>query len=201
MAKNRFNGGGHARAFWLFALLTAIAVFLLCAGVFLASPAGEPRRADAIVILGGDSGPRAVKGLELYRGDYAPVVLLTVLEEGPFTHRYAADPRSRALMAGGVRKEVIEFVGESKNSWQEAENTLRLAKPRGWRTVIVVSDPPHMRRLSWAWGRVLKGSGVTPVLVASEPSWWHAWKWWLDKDSARFVLTEYVKLLYYFWKY
>ena len=25
--------------------------------------------------------------------------------------------------------------------------------------VIVVSDPPHMRRLSWVWGKAFEGSG------------------------------------------
>ncbi len=35
-----------------------------------------------------------------------------------------------------------------------------MMEARGWRRVLVVSDPYHMRRLSWTWRRVFEGSGL-----------------------------------------
>ena len=184
---------------WFLAFLTAmlLLVFLLKGGIFLSSPMGKPQRADAIVILGGDEG-RSFPGLDLYRKRFAPVVLLTGMEREVYAQKYYLTLQARILITGGVRKDAIEFEAASKSSWQEAVNTLKLAKIRGWRKVIVISDPPHMRRLKWTWGKVLKGSGVDFVLVSGEPSWWCAEKWWRNEYSFQYVVTEYIKLLYYF---
>lgn len=65
----------------------------------------------------------------------------------------------------------------------------------------MVSDPPHMRRLDWVWGKVFAGSGKSYVLIASEPAWWDAEHWWASEKSAQFVLTELIKMVYYVWKY
>ena len=71
----------------------------------------------------------------------------------------------------------------------------------GWRRVLVVSDPYHMRRLSWVWGRVFRDSGLSYSLVASSPQWWNPDGWWHDEKSAPLVIVEYIKLAYYLVKY
>lgn len=192
------------KTLWLSLLFTATMplFFFLKAGVFLAAPAGAPQPADAIVILGGDGGDRTLRGLDLYRKRYAPVLLLTGVEGGEQSvQSYYLNWRAQILIAGGVKKDAIRYDAASVNSWQEAENTLKMAKASGWRKVIVVSDPPHMRRLKWVWTKVLRGTGVGFILVSERPSWWNARKWWGDEQSAKFVVSEYVKLPYYFFKY
>jgi hypothetical protein len=67
--------------------------------------------------------------------------------------------------------------------------------------VLVVSDPPHMRRLSWVWGRVFAGSGKTYTLVASNMENWDAGHWWRTSLNAQFVFAEYIKLGYYLFTY
>lgn len=66
---------------------------------------------------------------------------------------------------------------------------------------LKVSDPPHMRRLDWVWGKVFAGSGKSYVLVASEPAWWDAVHWWRSEKAGQFVLTELIKMGYYVVKY
>ena len=66
---------------------------------------------------------------------------------------------------------------------------------------MVVSDPPHMRRLQWVWSRVFKGSGIEVLLVAGTPVWWDAGRWWANEPSAKFVVNEYIKIAYYLVKY
>lgn len=176
--------------------------FFTNAGVFLASPAGKPEFADVLVILGGDAGARTIRGLELYRKKYATRIFLTSLEYDELDARnYYLHWRSRLLLDGGVKRDAIEFDTISKNSWEEAENTLKLAKQHGWTKIIVVSDPPHMRRLKWVWSKVLKDSGVDFVLVSGTPSWWRADKWWTNELSAKFVVNEYIKIVYYFFRH
>ena len=168
------------------------------AGYWLAAPARPAAPADAIVILGGDDGGRLVRGLELYRDRHAPTIVLTGIEHGNRATRPAyLTWRADYLIRQGVPRPALRYDTESNNSYEEATNVLALMQRQRWRSVIVVSDPPHMRRLSWTWERVFKGSGLHYVLLASEPDWWSPGDWWRDEKSGAFVITEYIKLAYY----
>ena len=85
----------------------------------------------------------------------------------------------------------------STNSWEEAVNTLRLMRERNWERVLVVSDPPHLRGLDWAWGKVFEGSGKEYRLIAAPLEGWDPERWWQNDASARFVVSEVKKLAYY----
>jgi uncharacterized SAM-binding protein YcdF (DUF218 family) len=177
--------------------IAGLAIVALSAGHWLESPAQVPRRADAVVVLGGNDGDRALRALDIYRGGYAPTIVLTGLEYGA-----AAPPahlvwRTQFLEMRGVPRSAVRFEVEARNSYSEAVQLLALMRKEGWRTLIVVSDPPHMRRLAWAWGRVFEGSGIDYVLVASEPDWWDAEHWWRDEKAGQFVIMEFIKLAYY----
>ncbi len=179
-------------------VVAAVLAFVgLYAGAWLAAPAQPPRRADAIVALGGDDGDRALRALGLYREGYAPTLVLTGLEYGNAAPPAALTWRADFLEAHGVPRSAVRFEMVSRNSFSEATSILALMRQERWHTVIVVSDPPHMRRLAWTWSRVFAGSGLDYVLVASKPDWWSADGWWRDEKSGAFVIMEYIKLSYY----
>jgi uncharacterized SAM-binding protein YcdF (DUF218 family) len=185
-----------------FAVVGAAAAAVLAyavtqAGYWLEAPGQAPKRADAIVVLGGDDGDRALRALALYREGYAPTIVLTGLERGSAAPPVTMTWRAEFLTARGVPKSALRFEVESRNSYTEATNVLALMKKQGWRTVIVVSDPPHMRRLAWTWERVFKGSGLNYVLVPSAAPWWFPGSWWHDEQAGSFVIMEYIKLAYY----
>jgi uncharacterized SAM-binding protein YcdF (DUF218 family) len=167
------------------------------AGYWLEAPAMPPVRADAIVVLGGNDGDRALRALGLYRAGYAPKIVLTGLERGSASPPANLTWRAEFLVTHGVPKSALRFEIYSDNSFDEAANILELMKKQGWRTVIAVSDPPHMRRLAWTWHRVFKGSGLSYALVASETKWWSPGNWWRDEKTGAFVITEYIKIAYY----
>ena len=172
------------------------------AASFLAAPAGIPQPADCIVALGGDTGDRIVTALDLYRRGYAPLILLTGVEDSPSDPRRAyLTWRAEYLVKAGVPPAAILYDEHSTNSRDEARNTLALANARGWKSVLVVSDPPHMRRLARAWGKAFAGTGKNYTLVATAPAWWQERAWWQSERAAQFVITEYVKLVYYLARY
>lgn len=191
---------------WLGAgvLLGAIALVLaiLGAGHFLAAPAQPAVKADLLAALGGDNGARADRALELYQGGLAPRILLTGPEGGYSKTRVTyLNWRARYLVDQGIPQQVLLFDRRSATSWEEAQNTLQLMQSMNLRRVLVVSDPPHMRRLSWIWGKVFAGSGKEYTLVASAMEDWDAGHWWRNSSHAQFVFSEYVKLVYYFIQY
>ncbi len=187
---------------WLFVAFLAAFLALgawafVGAASFLASPAQAATRADAAFVLGGDSGDRVLRATELHRDGLVGTFVLTGTED-------MADEvlpaylywRAAVLVRMGVPEGAVLLDSTSSNSEEEAAFGLRLAKSRGWKRVLVVSDPPHMRRLSLLWGRAFEGSGVEFVLVASRPKWWEPDRWWSSRKSAQFVVQEYIKLAY-----
>jgi len=177
----------------------AAAVAFTGFGRWLESPAREPVKSDVVVLLGGDSRARLSTGLRLYRDGYASNIFLA----GSDNDRLPAgntfpNARFEYLLSEGVPRERILIDDMSFNSWEEAANTLGLMRRNRWRTALVVSDPPHMRRLSWIWRRTFEGSDASFVLISSKPRWWNASQWWRDEWSGQFVFMEIIKMGYYF---
>lgn len=195
----RWRYGGVA----LFVVAGVLLVFgFRSLGVWVAGGAAAPERADLIVTLGGDDGHRAKKSAELFRAGFAAAVLITGLEGSPARERnYYLNWRAKALADAGVPADQLVMDSAASNSFQEAGAALALLQARGWDKALVVSDPPHMRRLDWVWGKVFAGSGMRYVLVASEPNWWDAEHWWRNEKAGQFVMTELIKMGYYTVKY
>ena len=96
-----------------------------------------------------------------------------------------------------MQPEELLFDDQSENSHQEANNTVLLMKSRLWKTALVISDPPHLRRLDMVWGPACARHGLEYRLIATKPPTWNASGWWHDKLWAKFVGMELLKLAYY----
>ena len=181
--------------------LIALAFAVLGAGHFLVAPAQPPVKADLIFALGGDNGGRVNGALDLYRKGFAPRVMVGAEGLNPKTRTAYLSWQARYMVDGGVPEQALLFDRKSRNSWEEARNTLELMRAMKMDRVLVVSDPPHMRRLSWVWGKVFEGSGKEFTLVACDMEGWDAAHWWRTSPNAQFVFGEYIKLAYYFYQY
>ena len=189
---------------WLVVLLLGVAVLAACflgAGYFLAAPSQPPAKADLIFSLGGDNGGRVNGVVDLYRRGFAPLVLLGAEGLHSKTRSTYLSWQARYLIESGIPEQALLFDRRSVSSWQEAVHTLELMRERKLNHVLVVSDPPHMRRLSWVWGKVFAGSGKTFTLVASDMENWDPEHWWRTSPNAQFVFSEYVKIAYYLRQY
>lgn len=172
------------------------------AGEYLSSPAASPQRADVILALGGDNGDRIALAVKLYKQGLAPRIMLTGME-GSYkeTRPDYLNWRVQFLLDEKVPGSAVILDRGAGNTWEEAVNTLVLLKQHGWKRVMVVSDPPHMRRLHWVWSKVFTGSDKEFVLVDSSPEWWNSARWWENDQSGPFVVMEYIKLAYYITRY
>ena len=192
-------------AAWIGAsVLLVFALLYLCvleAGRFLEAPGQKPVKADLIFALGGDNGGRVNGVLDLYRRGYAPTVLVGAEGINPKTRTAYLSWQARYMVDGGVPEQALLLDRRSMNSWQEALHTLQLMQSMKMQRVLVVSDPPHMRRLSWVWGKVFESSGKEFTLVACDMEGWDTARWWHTSPNAQFVFSEYIKLAYYLYQY
>jgi uncharacterized SAM-binding protein YcdF (DUF218 family) len=180
-------------------LVAGLLLSLTFAGRFLAAPAQPPEKADLIVTLGGDGGSRVLTAAHLFRQGWAQRILLTGIEGGDAGARDAfLEWRARLLAEQGVPRAALLFERSAGNSREEAAAVRAWMAREGWRRVIVVSDPPHLRRLQWIWSRTFRNANLQFRLVASDMPGWEADRWWAHERAAQFVLMELVKIAYDF---
>lgn len=155
--------------------LAALVVFVVVLGfagypVFVRPQTEAPRRADAILVLGGtSSAQRYLRGLELAEQGLAPNLVLSNPYRPP-------DPVLDGLCARRQSRFVVQcFAPEPRTTLGEGRELGRLAVENGWRTVIVVTSTAHISRARYIIGKCFDGELVmvaTPLRL-SVPGW--AW--------------------------
>ena len=145
--------------------------------LFVRPRADEPRRADAVVVLSGVRKARLVKGLELVRRGVAPTL---VISDG----RAPGWAEGNRLCDGGTKFRVVCFRPRPYSTHGEATDVARLARARGWRSLVVVTSRYHLTRARLLFRRCLDGS-VSAVSAETSPG-----------AMALNVPFEWGKLLY-----
>jgi uncharacterized SAM-binding protein YcdF (DUF218 family) len=158
--------------------------------------------ADVIHVIAGED----------YRTDYA----IQLYEQGLgktlfFTggwcdiHQYEHGEHAEEIsLEAGVPLDAIAF-DDSKvtSTYMEAERLKEWIRrsPYPVRSVIIVSDPFHMRRARWAYRKVLGDQiqlQMAPVPFDQNP---YQRTWWKDQESRNYVREEYSKFAYYLLRY
>ncbi|MFO8056204.1 MAG: YdcF family protein [bacterium] len=156
----------------------------------------ELRPADAIVVLGygppvdesGEVNPelrrRVEKGVELYRRDLAPVMIMT----GGNTYKdfYESEVMKEVAVSMGVPEEAVICEREAESTIGNAGYTSRIMEERGMESCIVVSSPYHLKRaaeLFRAAGLEVRTAGSK---VPDDPAY-----------TVTFSMYEYLVRLYY----
>jgi len=70
-----------------------------------------------------------------------------------------------------------------------------------WQRVIVVSDPPHTRRLNWVWGEVLRPAHMEFLIVPNTSQASETTNLLHRPNEAKFILSKIKKLVYYRFRY
>jgi uncharacterized SAM-binding protein YcdF (DUF218 family) len=138
------------------------------------------RGADAIVVLSGGRKTRLAKGLEVARQGMNRATL--VISDGNARGWREAN----RLCKGNGPLRVVCFTPDPYSTHGEAENLGRLARRRGWRSLIVVTSNYHVTRSRLLFerctdGRVLVVGAHTPPLslAMNLPFEWGKYLWQL----------------------
>jgi uncharacterized SAM-binding protein YcdF (DUF218 family) len=108
--------------------------------IYTAAREDSIRKADAIVVLGGEHDGREQYGLQLLRDGLAPVLMMS----DPYPSSDAA--MQRACQTRIENAEVLCKKPDELTTRGEAILTRQLADERGWKTVIIVTWRFHLPR-------------------------------------------------------
>jgi uncharacterized SAM-binding protein YcdF (DUF218 family) len=152
--------------------------------------------ADVIHVISGPN-ERVDYGIQLYQQGYARQLF--------FTGRggQAQRARGRAVRRGVPPAAVVTDGSRVTSTYSEAVRLKEFIaeSPDPIHSVILVSDPFHMRRARWAYRQVLGGQVTLQMAPVPFEQSLYQRRWWSDSESREMVLSEYVKILYYYARY
>jgi len=165
--------------------------------------------ADAIVVLSGSSAyvERTHKAAELFREGRAPLVLLTddhtrggwssAQQRNPFFVERARDE----LIKAGVPEDKIKVVpGIASSTRDEALIVKNYAESEKFRSVLFVTSSYHSRRVFRSMHKTLDSTGTAIGMEPTAPGPAESMFWWVRSEGWRTVGSEFVKLIYYWFK-
>jgi uncharacterized SAM-binding protein YcdF (DUF218 family) len=88
---------------------------------------------------------RVKKGVELVQAGYAPR-LIVAGGLSPVTNLIEADLMATEAVADNLPAAQIYKEAESRDTWQNATNSLAIMDKQGWKTALVVTSPYHTWR-------------------------------------------------------
>jgi uncharacterized SAM-binding protein YcdF (DUF218 family) len=151
--------------------LAALAVVALACALtarYVVWPSTDgPRRADGLVVLAGGGGERLAEARRLMAGGVAPVL---VVSHG----RQPGWAEANRLCNGGAPYEVVCIDPIPDRTQGEARAVGRLARERGWSSLVVVTSRYHVHRATMlvrrCFGGDVSGVGARPDSPGGLPS-------------------------------
>lgn len=176
---------------------------------FLAEPLrmAEPARsADAIVVFAGGVGEsgkagggyqeRVKQAVDLYKAGYATRIIFS--SGYVFAFKEAEVMRTLADSLG-VPEEAIITENQAGSTYENVAFVKEILGREGWKRVLLVSSPYHMRRAVWTWRKVAPEVEAIPAPVPHS-QFYSPQGWGASLEQIRGILWEYLAIFAYWWK-
>ena len=150
-------------------------------------------KADVIVAVSGDNGPRTKTAVALWKQGYAPLLLFSGAALDPESVS-SAELMKRDAVNLGVPASAIIVEPASATTEENAKHVAQLMAERGMHTAILVTSPYHQRRASILFTRSFEPVGLAFSNHPAEDPDWDPDRWWLREPARRLTLLELAKL-------
>lgn len=170
-----------------------------------------PERSDLIVCLAGGNVDRGLEAADAYHKGLAPKVF-TAREELPDGYNKLVAkgirfPTKTDLLAAlmndlGIPKSALIFSDNVvASTWEEAQQVKKTVDLHGFKSIIIITSPPHTRRSWLTYKKVFGKDQIRIIVLPSRYSNFRPEDWWKRRRYVRDVIFEYEKLILYFFKY
>ncbi|MEK7438199.1 MAG: YdcF family protein [Pseudomonadota bacterium] len=166
------------------------------------SVADQPRKADAIVVLGGGYA-RPFQAADLYRQGLARKIYISapvredqlrLLDEAGIPFPLEEDVMRQVLVKKGVPASAIERLGKDLISTADEARAARSVFAKRAPRLLVVTSPYHLRRARMIFSDALPAADIRMIASSYDP---FPSSWWKDQSAARNVLLELAKIIFY----
>ncbi len=182
-------------------LLVSFEPVLLFIGDFLVIK-DELKPADVIHVIAGPD-YRSDYAIQLYKQGYAKQIFFTGTWCSIHKVDHSEHGKERAVEQGVPPSAIVTDGTEIATTYSEAVRLKEYisASSTPIHSIIVVSDPYHMRRARWAYRKVLGDHIIIQMAPVPFEQLPYPHRWWTDWESRDMVRDEYVKTVFYLLRY
>jgi uncharacterized SAM-binding protein YcdF (DUF218 family) len=164
-----------------------------------------PQPADAIVVFAGGVGEsgkagggyqeRVKQAVDLYHARQAPRMIFS----SGFVFAFSESEIMKSLAVSlGVPAKAITLENKAANTYENVVFVNEILHRNGWRTILLVSSPYHMRRALWTFKKVAPEIRAISTPVPQSQFYQHDWRSTLEHIGG--IMHEYLAIAYYWWK-
>jgi|SRR4051812_38573675 uncharacterized SAM-binding protein YcdF (DUF218 family) len=177
----------------LIALLAAALMLWFTSGSFLVVNA--PEKADAIVVLAGETNWRPARGLQLLQQNYAPRMVLDVPASGIIYDQSMLKIAEKYIqgLPHGQAVSICPIAGLSTKA--EARDVVGCLKGSGARRILVVTSDYHTRRARSIFQHEMHGCEIS--IAAAFDSENFGVPWWHNRQWAKINFDEWLRLVWW----
>ena len=160
------------------------------------------RPAEAIVVLAGGVGEsgkvgqgyqeRVKHAVDLHEAGMAPWVIFSSGYTAVFQE---AEVMKELAVAHGVPASAIVIDTQAASTIDQVRGIRRILNDHGWRNILLVSSPYHMRRALWTFRKIAPGATVIPTPVPRSDFYARGPTVRLEQIVG--IFHEYLGILYY----
>lgn len=200
-------------------LLIAFAVLLLIVGLLYAfrTPvlrAGSTmlmhedklQQADAIFILSGGGYDRGNEAVKLFNKGYAKQVICTGSNPVVELKIFNMDTLESDMTVANLKRQTlpdsnIVQIRYGTSTREEADTIIGYCKARKLKKVILLSSRLHTGRINSVFCNPFKDADIELIIHGAPSSRFDEYRWWQSEDGLIAVNNEWIKTIYYWWKY
>jgi uncharacterized SAM-binding protein YcdF (DUF218 family) len=164
--------------------------------------------ADVIFLLNSEYDIRPFRAAELYQQGLAPVIAIARSEDSQVVEMGLV-PNDTDISVGvmeklGVPPEsiiVVTVPGGVTSTFDEAVAFRQYAEAAQVHKFILVTSSFHTRRASWIFRKTLAGLPIEMEMAAVPYKDFDQTTWWKNETGLIILNNEYIKLLFYLFKY
>jgi len=144
---------------------------------------------DAIILLEGDGLNRIDKAVELFKNNYANVIVFSGEINNPGYGSYTAEKVLPVILNKGVPDKNIIHENKSTNTREQAAEVIKLSIKNSWKRIILVASHYHQYRAYLTFLKVLQEQNIN-LIIYNAPT--HELKWFEETGwGKRINLLEY----------
>lgn len=164
------------------------------------------QQADAMFILSGGGYDRGNEAYRVYRSGYTKQIICTggnpVVEMKVFDiDTLESDMTTANLKRLNIPDSNIVQIKYGTSTQEEKDTIINYCKQHQLKKVILLSSRLHTARVHSVFRKPFEDAGVELIIHGAPSSRFNEYEWWKSEDGLIAVNNEWIKTLYYWWKY
>jgi uncharacterized SAM-binding protein YcdF (DUF218 family) len=155
----------------------------------------DPQKADAILVLGGETNYRPARGLELLSLGYASRLVLDVPARDRVYQWTATELAEQWVKSLPQAPQITVCPVRGLSTSDEAREADACLKPLGVHSVLLVTSDFHCRRALSIFRRQFPGLNVSVAAVYDPTEF--GFPWWKHREWAKNTLYEWMRLFWW----